>query len=190
MNNLLPKKIMIDDKLFLMLFKEEFAPSLFELAKNNYEYFTKFISWISKITSLQDELNFIRRCNAEYNSGLSANYVLYLEGIGIIGSIGFNKIEKMDLHSSEASIGYWLAPSFQGNGYMQKSLNILIETALATTDIRSFLIKTSSNNDKSISLAKKNNFQFFKLEPHKFRIADEVIDLAIYQKKYLSQPLN
>lgn len=190
MSKLLPKKIIIDDQLCLMLFEEEFAPALLDLAKNNYEYFIKFISWISKITSLEDELNYIRRCNAEYNSGLSANYALFLEGTGIIGSIGFNRIEKMDINFNEASIGYWLAPSFQRKGYMQKSLKSLIQTALATTDIRSFLIKTSSNNDKSISLAKSNNFQFFKLEPNGFRIADEIIDLAIYQKKYLPSPLS
>lgn len=184
MNYFLPKKILIDAQLSLMLFEEDFAHPLFMLAKNNHDYFIQFISWITKINTIEDELRFIRHCKAEYDEGLSANYALYFEGIGIIGSIGFNCIEKKEKNYSEASIGYWLAPQFQGKGYMQKAFNGLIETAINTTDIRSFLIKTSTQNDKSIHLAMKNHFQFSKLEPNGFRIADKSFDLAIYQRTF------
>jgi ribosomal-protein-serine acetyltransferase len=158
MKGYLPERIEIDDDIFLELISNDDALLLFDIGMKNHQYLMEHTKWMKKIKSIDDERHFIQRCNSEYEAGSSAHYLIKLRSNKIIGSLSFNKIDKIEGGFSKASIGYWLTPSSQSKGYMSKSLNKLIDETLRLTDIRTFIIETDKNNLKSQSIALRNGF--------------------------------
>jgi len=158
MKGYLPARIEIDEDIFLELINNDDALLLFDIGMKNHQYLMEHTKWMKRIKSIDDERGFIQRCNSEYETGSSAHYLIKLRSNKIIGALSFNKIDKIGESFSEASIGYWLAPSFQSKGYMSKSLNKLIDETLKLTDIRTFIIETDRDNLKSQSIALRNGF--------------------------------
>src|SRR3984957_271609 len=78
--------------------------------------------WLDETKSASDTLNFIRRSLVAATAGTQYHYALLLDG-ELIGVVAFNEIEKMDRC---ATIGYWLAKSKMGKGYMTAAVRAMI----------------------------------------------------------------
>lgn len=180
MRRIIPGNIKIDDELHLDLLQESDAEEIFSLASKNKAYLSKFVSWINRINSIDDEITFIKSCKDRYFLGQEAHYSLKISADNtIIGSLSFIQI---NLETKEATIGYWLAENYQGRGYISKALKALIETTINTTDISSFIIKTEETNSRSNRIAIQNNFRLVGRQPKAISINGHERDLVIYQR--------
>ena len=70
-----------------------------------------------------DTLNFIRRSLEGAIAGTQYSYALLLGG-ELVGVVAFNSIEKMNRC---ATMGYWLAKSKMGKGYMTAAVKALMD---------------------------------------------------------------
>jgi ribosomal-protein-serine acetyltransferase len=106
----------------LRLLKEEDAEELFLRNDQNRDHLRQWMPWLDETKSSADTLNFIRRSLVGATAGTQYHYALLLNG-ELIGVVAFNDIEKMDRC---ATIGYWLAKSKMGKGYMTAAVRALI----------------------------------------------------------------
>ena len=104
--------------LILRLLREEDAGELFLRNDQNRDHLRQWMPWLDETKSASDTLNFIRRSLESATAGRQYHYALLLDGELCWGD-RFNSIEKLN-HC--ATMGYWLAKSQMGRGYMTGSL--------------------------------------------------------------------
>lgn len=109
----------INKGLLLRSFKEEDAEEFYELTIQSKSYLRRWLGWLDNIntvediaTNIQSKLNELQK-----NNGLAKNFAIIYKG-KIVGTIGFNKIDKMN---SIGKIGYWLGEEYQGRGIMTEA---------------------------------------------------------------------
>jgi RimJ/RimL family protein N-acetyltransferase len=112
----------------LRLVREEDAEELFLRNDQNRGHLRQWMPWLDETKSASDTLNFIRRSLVAATAGTQYHYALLLDG-ELIGVVAFNEINKMDRC---ATIGYWLAKSKMGKGYMTAAVKALMDEGTST----------------------------------------------------------
>jgi ribosomal-protein-serine acetyltransferase len=107
----------------LRLLKEEDAEELFLRNDQNRHHLRQWMPWLDETKSASDTLNFIRRSLEGATAGTQYSYTLLLDD-ELVGVVAFNNIEKLNRC---ATMGYWLAKSKMGKGYMTAAVKALME---------------------------------------------------------------
>ena len=118
--------------LILRLLREEDAEELFLRNDQNRDHLRQWMPWLDETKSASDTLNFIRRSLESATAGTQYHYALLLDG-GLVGVVAFNSIEELN-HC--ATMGYWLAKSQMGRGYMTAAVKALIHGGISTVGIK------------------------------------------------------
>ena len=105
----------------LRLLQEEDAEKLFLRNDQNRGHLRQWMPWLDETKGASDTLNFIRRSLQSATDGTQYHYALLLDG-ELVGVVAFNNIEKMNRC---ATIGYWLAKSKMGRGYMTAAVKAI-----------------------------------------------------------------
>lgn len=110
-----------------------------------------------KANSIKDARDFIHKIN----NGISNNECMYW-GIALknkarlIGTICFWNISKVN---STAEIGYELQPGFQGKGYVQEAIAVVIKYGFENMKLRAIVAELDPGNLRSIKVLEKNGFK-------------------------------
>ena len=126
----------------LRLLKEEDAEELFLRNDQNRNHLRQWMPWLDETKSASDTLNFIRRSLDGTTVGTQYSYALLLGG-KLVGVVAFNNIEKMN-HC--ATMGYWLAKSKMGNGYMTAAVKALIEEGFQQLELNRIQARVATGN--------------------------------------------
>jgi ribosomal-protein-serine acetyltransferase len=128
--------------LILRLLKEEDAEELFLRNDQNRGHLRQWMPWLDETKSASDTLNFIRRSLNSATDGTQYHYALLLDG-ELVGVVAFNNIEKMNRC---ATIGYWLAKSKMGKGYMTAAVKALIDDGFQHLELNRIQARVATAN--------------------------------------------
>jgi ribosomal-protein-serine acetyltransferase len=126
----------------LRLLKEEDAEELFLRNDQNRGHLRQWMPWLDETKSASDTLNFIRRSLVAATAGTQYHYAFLLDG-ELIGVVAFNEIDKMDRC---ATIGYWLAKSKMGKGYMTAAVKALMDKGFQQLELNRIQLRVATSN--------------------------------------------
>jgi [ribosomal protein S5]-alanine N-acetyltransferase len=116
--------------------------------------------------SIDDANNFIQAINENIQRNDSVYWAITFNGIDkLIGTICLFNFTEDNL---KAELGFELLPDFQQKGIMQEAASTVIDFAIRNLGLNSIQGYTHSENQSSIRLLKKLNFQRLKAEDDNF----------------------
>jgi ribosomal-protein-serine acetyltransferase len=145
----------ISDELSLNMLTPADASNLFLLIDSNRAYLRQWLPWLNIVSSPSNSLYFIEECTADINTNRSLTLGIFLNAM-LIGIISTHSI---DWQNKKTTLGYWLASSFQGNGFTTIACEILIEYLFNEIELNRVGIHCSTLNQKSIAIPKRLNFK-------------------------------
>jgi ribosomal-protein-serine acetyltransferase len=122
----------------LRLVREEDAEELSLRVDQNRDHLRQWLPWLDEI----DTLNFIRRSLEGATAGTQYSYAL-LSGDELVGVVAFNSIEKLNCC---ATMGYWLAKSKMGKGYMTAAVKALIDEGFQQLKLNRIQARVATGN--------------------------------------------
>jgi ribosomal-protein-serine acetyltransferase len=122
----------------LRLLKEEDAEELSLRVDQNHDHLRQWMPWLDEI----DTLNFIQRSSEGSTAGTQYSYALFLGG-ELVGVVAFNSIEKMNRC---AAMGYWLAKSKMGRGYMTTAVKALMDEGFQQLELNRIQARVATAN--------------------------------------------
>ena len=134
--------------LVLRLLREENAEELFLRNDQNRGHLRQWMPWLDETKSASDSLNFIRRSLVGASAGTQYHYALLLDD-ELVGVVAFNNIEKMNRCGT---IGYWLAKSKMGRGYMTPAVRALIDNGFQDLDLNRIQARVATANYPSLAV--------------------------------------
>lgn len=148
------KSLFINKDLELRLPETDFAPSLFQIVKNQREYLGKWLPWVEKNKVEKDSLEFLKSSILFNNGGQKlTTFIFYKKKL--VGSVAFVKIDKV---SRAAEIGYWLNQNMQGKGIMTQACERLIQYGFQKMNLHRIEINVAPENSKSLAIPLKLGF--------------------------------
>ncbi len=134
----------------------ELADKMYQYVVEDRERLSVFLPWPNLIKSVDDEINFINRCNKSWDEQVSSHYGIYRnsddEYMGNISSFSFNWT------SGSCEIGYWILGKFEGKGYMSDAVK-LIEKTLYGMGFNRVVIRFDPNNKRLGSIPKRLGYK-------------------------------
>jgi ribosomal-protein-serine acetyltransferase len=126
----------------LRILKEQDAEELFLRNDQNREHLRQWMPWLDETKSCSDTLNFIRRSSEGATAGTQYSYALVLGG-ELVGVVAFNSIEKLNRC---ATMGYWLAKSQMGRGYMTAAVKALMDEGFQRLELNRIQARVATAN--------------------------------------------
>jgi ribosomal-protein-serine acetyltransferase len=126
----------------LRLLKEEDAEELFLRNDQNRHHLRQWMPWLDETKSASDTLNFIRRSLEGATAGTQYSYTLLLDD-ELVGVVAFNNIEKLNRC---ATMGYWLAKSKMGRGYMTAAVKALMDEGFQQLELNRIQARVATAN--------------------------------------------
>jgi ribosomal-protein-serine acetyltransferase len=131
----------------LRLLEEEDAEELSLRVDQNREHLRQWMPWLDEI----DTLNFIRRSLEGATAGTQYSYALLL-GSELVGVVAFNSIEKMNRC---ATMGYWLAKSRMGRGYMTAAVKAFMDEGFQHSELNRIQARVATGNYPSQAVCER-----------------------------------
>jgi len=141
----------IDDELALKLPELKDAERIFELTDSSRDYLKEWLPWVDFTARVEDTQDFIKAGRSNFAEGKTLNAAILFEG-EIVGMGGFNSISQAN---KAASIGYWLAPQYQGHGIMTRVVKAFTEYAFDELKLNRVEIRAAVGNQKSRSIPER-----------------------------------
>jgi RimJ/RimL family protein N-acetyltransferase len=134
----------------------EIADLMFGYIDADRTRLNKYLPWVKKVRSVQDEAEYIRQSHEAWNHFTGFDYGIFLVKEGsYVGNIGVHNISWTN-HSCE--IGYWLLSSFEGKGIMSQALKLL-EKELFDLEFNRLVITSDTTNIKNSQLPMRNGYK-------------------------------
>ncbi|TDQ40411.1 GNAT family N-acetyltransferase [Aureibacillus halotolerans] len=147
--------ISASDRVHLRLTRMSDVPALYKLITAHRSQLREWLGWVDYATGPDYVTKFVQRSIDQFrrNDGFQA-CILYDDII--VGSIGFHSI---DWFNRNASLGYWLAGSYTGNGIMTTATKAMIDYAFSAYGLHRVEIRCATKNEKSIRIPERFGFQ-------------------------------
>src|SRR5271166_3262004 len=174
--------------LILRLLREEDAEELFLRNDQNRDHLRQWMPWLDETKSASDTLNFIRRSLESATAGTQYHYALLLDG-GLVGVVAFNSIEKLN-HC--ATMGYWLAKSQMGRGYMTAAVKALIDEGFQQLALNRIQARVATGNYQSQAVCDRLGLKKEGVLRQAEWLYDHYVDLtmnSVLRTEWKEQPL-
>ena len=171
----------------LRLVREEDAEELFLRNDQNRGHLRQWMPWLDETKSASDTLNFIRRSLVAATAGTQYHYALLLDG-ELIGVVAFNEINKMDRC---ATIGYWLAKSKMGKGYMTAAVKALMDEGFQQLELNRIQARVATGNYPSQAVCDRLGLKKEGVSRQAEWLYDYYVDLtmnSILRSEWKAQP--
>ena len=170
----LPEEIK-GERLVLKKNSLEHAEEIFKCVDSNRVRLREFMHWIDITNTVEDEINFIK--NSEMYLGRPMrSYGMFYNG-KYIGNISAHNIV---LEHDLCELGFWIDGNYEGKGFVSEAVRILEET-LRTQGFKKIELGIEPQNTRSINLAKKNKYEYRKIE--KKKLWSKEIEFMIFCKE-------
>jgi ribosomal-protein-serine acetyltransferase len=147
--------------------QEEDAAELFALTDRNRAHLLRWLPWVEATRTPNDSSLFVRHTIEEQAS-------LRKE---IIGVIAFNAIDHF--HRS-STVGYWLAQTHTGNGYMTGAVRALIQLGFEFLNLNRIEIRIAPENQPSRAVCLRLQFRHEGILREAEWLGDRFVDLEVY----------
>lgn len=146
--------IKIDDRLSLEIISEPIANLLFKAIDDNRAHLSVFLPWVENMKDSDDFLLYLIASRHLAAEGKELSYAILFDQIPV-GRIGLHNINNQN---KNASIGYWLTKSAEGNGLILKSCRALINYGFQELKLKRIEIKAAVENIRSQAVPQKLGF--------------------------------
>ncbi|AVR45147.1 N-acetyltransferase [Christiangramia fulva] len=135
-----------------------------------------------KAENREDALAFIERISLEFLTGKSIYWVITQKNANeMLGSICLWNFSE---DGTTAELGYDLAPTVQGRGFMDEAMKRIVKFGFEEGKFQKIEAFTQKNNLPSIKLLKKNHFELKPLRSDPENALNLIFELS--EKTYLS----
>lgn len=166
----------VEDNIKLKLLEKHHANDLYNLIENNRTFLEKWVDCVKDLKSVSDCERFIAKTLTKYSHGLEIHMGVWSENI-LVGCICVINIDSI---IKKAELGYFQGENHQGKGYITKSLKAVKDNLIENRGFIRIEINVSSENKKSIEVARRLGFS---LEGKKLKgefINNEYHDVLMY----------
>jgi ribosomal-protein-serine acetyltransferase len=119
----LPMKLE-SERLLLEAHQEENAQVMYEAVNADRTRLRKFLPWPDLINNIEDEIDFIRKCQVAWKEYRSASYAIFRRTdhafAGVVEAFG------LDWNNESFEVGYWISGEYEGQGYVREAVNTLV----------------------------------------------------------------
>lgn len=147
-------RIEVDEEIVLRLLTARDAKRLFTLTDESRDYLKKWLPWVELIRSEEDSLRFIKQALQDYLDFEKIIFGIIYHG-ELVGVIGFNRL---DTTNKIASIGYWLAEKYSGQGIMTRSVAAFISYGFSDLLLHKIEIRVATENKQSRAVPERLDF--------------------------------
>lgn len=147
-------KVEIDKELYLAILEPRHAQELFQLLDNSRDHISKWLTFPTKTTSVEDSLTFIEKSLRRLSENNGYWSGIWYKG-KMAGSIGFLYI---DWDARKTEIGYWLGDEYLGMGLATKAAKAFIYHSFEELDLRKVEINVASENGPSRAIPERLGF--------------------------------
>ncbi|AOT08654.1 GNAT family N-acetyltransferase [Pseudoalteromonas luteoviolacea] len=155
------EKLAVSDEICLKLLALSDAPALFTLVDDNRQYLKQWLPWLDFTQSVKDSAEFIKTTHQQLHDGLGLMGGIYVKHT-LVGMCGYHPI---DIINGSASIGYWLAKQYQGQGIATQCVSRLIDYAFETLALNKVSLSIAEHNYKSQDIALRLGFVSKEFKP-------------------------
>lgn len=146
--------IPVSEHILLRTFDEKDVNPFYEIIKQERDYLRPWISWIDRIQTRIDVLDFIEQGHQKIRDQ-QALPMLIVAGDTILGGIGMHS---WNHELRLAKIGYWLRASAQGKGLMMQAAYAFLKYLFKEVGLHKVELEYFPENTKSAALAKRLGF--------------------------------
>ena len=136
----------------------ENAAKLLRIINENRDYLEAWQGHFAKLRSVDDVIAYLSKRANQITTNEGICFYIY-HNDKIIGRIRF-----FHIHDNECEIGYWLARSAAGHGYMSEALTAL-ESELFAFGFDKITLDIDAGNTASENVAKRNGYALAKRLP-------------------------
>jgi len=159
----------------LRLKEERDAEELYGVIDRHRAYLARWLPWAADQTP-DGTLEFIRQCHRQYTLGDAVTTAIVVDG-AIAGVVGVHELSR--LHQT-TSIGYWLAPEYQGRGLMTRAVRAYVDAALGPWGLHRVELRAAVHNERSRAVAERLGFVEEGVARQAERVGEERYDLVVY----------
>jgi RimJ/RimL family protein N-acetyltransferase len=148
---------LVTSRLLLERHLPDTGKDLYAAAAASQSELAQYLDWAVDGIFLDQVESHVRRQSAQFTLRNELNYRILKRSDGsTIGVTGFVKCH-WDIRQFE--IGYWLATSETGNGYMTEACNALLETARTALQSTKLILRCDTRNVQSANIALRLGFE-------------------------------
>jgi ribosomal-protein-serine acetyltransferase len=166
----------VDKNVELRLYESHDAEKLNALIEENKSHLKKWSAWLKDDRSIENTYAFIERNLKQFAANEGFALGIWFEG-EMAGQIEYNYL---DWKNRKTEIGFWLGESFQGNGIVTKSCNVLIDYAFDELKLNRVEMHCGAENVKSRKIAEKLGFREEGIIRQSGWLHDRFVDFVIY----------
>ncbi len=151
--------MIVEDKnneIVLKLLEPKDAGLLFGLIDKNRDHLSPWFYWVDRNKTSDDTLKFLNEEKEKYEKKTGAVCGIWFKG----GLAGVISLERLDMETKTAMIGYWLDKNHQGKGIMTSSCRLLITYCFKTLKLHRIEILHIVENEKSKAVIKRLGFVY------------------------------
>lgn len=166
----------IDDKTTLRLLEERHAEEVFSVLAQNRSHLLAELTWLTDQLTLDDAKEYIRAGLQRFaaNNGLRAGIWVQDNLAGIVS------LHELIWADQKASLGYWLAASYQGHGFVTRACSILVRYSFSELKLNRLEIQCAADNDRSRRVAERLGFTQEGVLRQAWQSRDRFVDLVVY----------
>lgn len=176
----------LTENINLKLLELRHSDELFAATDTNRVYLREWLPWVDGTISVTQSRNFINASLNQFANNNGMNLGIFYND-SIIGCIGLHQI---DWNNLKASIGYWLAKKYQGQGIMTQACNVMIKYIFEELQLNRIEIRAASTNTKSRAIPERLGFvlegQIRQAEMLNGRLVDHVV-YGLLQEDWIKQ---
>ncbi|MDD4975417.1 MAG: GNAT family protein [Bacteriovorax sp.] len=155
------------------------AQKMFEYVTEDEKRLSRFLPWPKFINKVEDEIDFINKCNDLWEKNGAADYGIFRnednEYIGNISSFA------LSWANESCEIGYWILGKFEGHGYISEAV-VALEEVLFKIGFNRIVIRFDPLNNKSGSIPKRLNYIYEGTLRESIKVNERFRDLEVYSK--------
>ncbi len=152
------------------------AEELFAVTDRNRAHLLRWLPWVDATRTPNDSSLFIRHA-IEEQASLRAVHCAITFRHEIIGVIAFNAIDHFHRCST---VGYWLAQTHTGNGYMTEAVRALIRFGFEYLNLNRIEIRIAPENRASRAVCIRLRFRHEGILREAEWLGDRFVDLEVY----------
>jgi ribosomal-protein-serine acetyltransferase len=146
--------LLVEPSIILRTLSADDAPELFQVIDTNRSHLRQFLGWLDANTSVDHSRAFIKSEKEKLATGESFTLGIYFSN-SLAGLLSLYNIDSLN---RSASVGYWLAEKYQGQGMVVKSMRSLLEYAFTHLQLHRIELRCAVHNHKSMKVATSLGF--------------------------------
>ena len=166
----------IDERTELLLLELRHAVEIFQVVDANREDLREWLPWVDGSQSVENTREFIRTWIAkwEVGDGFAAGF---WHADQFAGGFGLHAIDSLNLSTS---VGYWLAPSYRGRGYITRACQLVLDHVFNELKLNRVEIQCAVDNVKSRAVPERLGFVQEGILRQAAKLTNRYADMVVY----------